>query len=129
MASIWRLNDQNFWVLSQNDESDQTTKVIKAQWIASIWRQNDLKSWVTSLNYKSNQITMDCIDLTSKQSKMLSYVAKLRKWSNYNQIDAMHYNLMTFVGLRCFECFATYLNILDCFDVKSMQSIVIWLLL
>ena len=164
MASIWRLNDQNFWVLSQNDESDQTTKVIKAQWIASIWRQNDLKSWVTSLNYKviklqwiasiwhqnnpkcwdtsqniqnnanqrkssnynawhrfdvlmiktfelrrkttkviklyciasiwrlndqniwvtslnykSNQITMDCIDLTSKQSKMLRYVAKHSK--------------------------------------------------
>ena len=73
------LNDQNFWVLSQNDESDQTTKVIKAQWIASIWRQNDLKSWVTSLNYKSNQITMDCIDLTSKQSKMLRYVAKHSK--------------------------------------------------
>ena len=131
MASIWRLNDQNFWVLSQNDESDkiivhcidltskrskllsyvaklqndqiivhwidltskrfktwvtsqnyksdQTTKVIKAQWIASIWRQNDLKSWVTSLNYKSNQITIDCIDLTSNHSKMLRYVAKHSK--------------------------------------------------
>ena len=56
----------------------------------------------------------------------MSFVAKRRKWSNYSQIDAMHYNLITFIGLRCFECFATYLNILDCFDVKSMQSIVIW---
>ena len=36
---------------------------------------------------------------------------------------------MTFVVLRSFECFATYLNILDRFDVKSMQFIVIWLLL
>ena len=153
MASIWRLNDQTFWVLSQNDESDQ--------------------------------IIVHCIDLTSKRSKLLSYVPKRRKWSNYNglhrfdiktiqnveirrkifkttqtnesdqiimhgidltiiwslssfcdktqkvwslrrQIDAMHYNLITFIGLRCFEYFATYLNILDCFDVKSMQSIVIW---
>ena len=153
MASIWRLNDQNFWVLSQNDESDQ--------------------------------IIVHCIDLTSKRSKLLSYVPIRRKWSNYNglhrfdiktiqnveirrkifkttqtnesdqiimhgidltiiwslssfcdktqkfwslrrQIDAMHYNLITFIGLRCFEYFATYLNILDCFDVKSMQSIVIW---
>ena len=40
------------------------------------------------------------------------------------QIEAMHYNLITFVVLRCFESFATYLNIFDCFDVKSMQSIV-----
>ena len=47
--------------------------------IASIWRLNDQNIWVTSLNYKSNQITMDCIDLTSKQSKMLRYVAKHSK--------------------------------------------------
>ena len=40
-------------------------------------------------------------------------------WSFRRQIDAMHYNLITFLVLRCF----------DCFDVKSMQSIGIWLLL
>ena len=76
----------------------KTTKVIKLRWIASIWRQNDQKCWVTSQtipntqNYKSDQITMNCIDLTSKRSKMLSYVpnhsnnAKLQKWSNYDEL-------------------------------------------
>ena len=43
----------------------------------------------TTQNYKSDQITMNCIDLTSKRSKMLSYVAKHSKQQqNYksNQI-------------------------------------------
>ena len=37
------------------------------------------KTFKTTQNYKSNQITMDCIDFTSKQSKMLSYVVKHSK--------------------------------------------------
>ena len=59
----------------------KSKKVIKIQWIQSIWCQNDKKCWVTSKpfetqqNYKCDQITMNCIDLTSKRSKMLSYVA------------------------------------------------------
>ena len=122
IASIWRQNDQNFWVRSQNYKSDlismncidltskrsktlryvakhskqrKTTKLIKLQWIASIWRQNDQNFWVmkrqnklssiwktidelrrktfkTTQNYKTDQITMNCIDLTSKRSKLLS---------------------------------------------------------
>ena len=56
-----------------------------------IWRQNVQNFWVRSQNYKSNQITMERIDLISKQSKMSSYVVKhwkLRKTQNYksNQI-------------------------------------------
>ena len=56
-----------------------------------IWRQNVQNFSVRSQNYKSNQITMERIDLTSKQSKMSSYVvkhSKLRKTQNYksNQI-------------------------------------------
>ena len=47
------------------------TKVIKLQWIASIWCQKHQ----TTQNYKSDQITMKCMDLTSKRTKMLSYVA------------------------------------------------------
>ena len=74
-----RLNDQNFWVTSLNYKSDQTTKVIKAQWIASIWRLDDQNIWVTSQNYESDQIILHCIDLTSKRSKLLSYVPKLQK--------------------------------------------------
>ena len=69
---------------------------------------------------------MHGIDLTIIWS-LSSFCDKTQKfWSLRRQIDAMHYNLITFIGLRCFEYFATYLNILDCFDVKSMQSIVIW---
>ena len=37
------------------------------------------KTFERKLNYKSNQITTICIDLTSKRSKMLSYVAKHSK--------------------------------------------------
>ena len=58
-------------------KTTQITKVIKLQWIASIWCQNYKKCWVIKFeqqNYKSDQITMNCIDLTSKRSKMLSYV-------------------------------------------------------
>ena len=106
VASIWLQNDQKSWVTSQNIQNNaklqnwsnnnalhrfdvktiktfelggKTTKVIKLQLIATIWHLNDQNFWVTSQNYKSNQITMDCIDLTSKRSKKLSYVAKHSK--------------------------------------------------
>ena len=46
----------------------------------------DVKTIKTTQNYHTDQITMDCIDLTSKQSEMLRYVAKLRKWSNYSAL-------------------------------------------
>ena len=58
---------------TQNYESDHI--II----IASIWRQNHQNFWVRWQNYKSNQITMNCIDLMSKRSKMLSYVAQHSK--------------------------------------------------
>ena len=51
------------------------TKVIKLQWIESIWCQKHQ----TTQNYKSDQITMKCMDLTSKRTKMLSYVANHSK--------------------------------------------------
>ena len=76
----------------------KTTKAINLQWLASIICQNDqnkakLQKWSksndlhqfyvktikTKLNYKSDQNPMTCIDLTSKRSKMFSYVAKHSK--------------------------------------------------
>ena len=97
---------------TQNYRSDQ------------IGRQNEQKCWVTSktfkttLNYKSDQNTMTCIDLmskrskqrktpnaikwrwiwidlTSKQSKILSYVANHSKPLNYKSDQ----NTMTFTDL------------------------------
>ena len=83
--------------VAKHSKQHKTTKPIKLQWIASIGCQNDqnkakLQMWSKfndlhrldvktiktklKLNYKSDQNPMTCIDLTSKRSKMLSYVAK-----------------------------------------------------
>ena len=51
------------------------TKVFKLQWTASIWCQKHQ----TTQNYKSDQITMKCMDLKSKWTKLLSYVANHSK--------------------------------------------------
>ena len=99
--------------VAEQSKLRNTTKVINLYWITSIWRQNEQKWWVKSqniqnyaklrkwsnynicidltskrstmmsyvanhskpLNYKSDQLILNCIDLTSKRSKMLSYVA------------------------------------------------------
>ena len=83
--------------VAKHSKQHKTTKPIKLQWIASIGCQNDqnkakLQKWSKfndlhrldvktiktklKLNYKSDQNPMTCIDLTSKRSKMLSYVTK-----------------------------------------------------
>ena len=60
----------------------QTTENYKSD---QIGRQNEQnhelrrKTFKTTQNYESDQIIMNCIDLTSKRSKMLSYVAKHSK--------------------------------------------------
>ena len=51
------------------------TKVFKLQWTASIWCQKHQ----TTQNYKSDQITMKCMDLTSKRTKMFCYVGNHSK--------------------------------------------------
>ena len=55
--------------------------MIKLRWIASISCQNEQKCWVTSQTIQNTRkttkvikFTMNCIDLTSKRSKMFSYV-------------------------------------------------------
>ena len=84
--------------MSKRSKQRKTTKVIKLQWLAWIICQNDQnngklqnrsnyielhrlygKTIKTKLNYKSDRNPMTCIDLTSKRSKMLSYVAKHSK--------------------------------------------------
>ena len=60
--------------------------------------QNDelrRKTFKTTQNNESDQITMNCIDLTSKRSKMLSYVANHSKPLNYKSDQ----NTMTFTDL------------------------------
>ena len=68
--------------VAKHSKQRKTTKLIKLQWIASIWCQNDQKSQ----NYKSNQIRINLHRFEVKTIKMLRYVAKLQKWSNYNEL-------------------------------------------
>ena len=83
-ASIWRQNDQKCWVTSQNIQNN--AKLQNRSKYNELHRL-DVRTIKTKLNYKSDlnyksvQNSMSCIDLTSKRSKMLSYVAKHPKQS------------------------------------------------
>ena len=75
-----------------------TTENYKSDQIGRQNEQNDelrRKSFKTTQNYESDQIIMNCIDLTSKRSKMLSYVANHSKPLNYKSDQ----NTMTFTDL------------------------------
>ena len=79
IASIWRHNDKKCWVTSQCIQNN--AKLQKWSYndeFASISCQNDQNN-SKQLKLKNDQITMNCIDLTSKRSKILSYVAKHSK--------------------------------------------------
>ena len=120
--------------VAKHSKLRKTTKSIKLQWIASIWRQNDLKCWLTSQtiqnnaklqkwsknndlhrfdvktikatqNFESDQIIMNCIDLTSKRSKMLSYVAEHSKPLNYKSDQIERQN-----DLKCWVTSQTIQN-------------------
>ena len=108
----------------------KTTQIYESHQIimhASIWRQNDLKSWVTSQNYKSNQITMNSTDLTSERSKMLRYVAKLQKWSYYDEFASIwrendrnvELRIKTFKTTQNYKSNQTTMN---CIDLTSKRS-------
>ena len=101
IACIWHQNEQKCRVRSQTTQNNaklqkwsntlicidlaskqskqrKTTKVIKLQWIASIWCKKH-QSNTKLQKHRFDQLRMNCIDLTSKWSKMLSYVAKHSK--------------------------------------------------
>ena len=82
-ASIWHQNDQNNAKLRKWSDYNALHRFdVKTIKIVELRR----KTFKTTQNYKSDQITMNCIDLMSKRSKTLRYVAKLQKWSNYNEL-------------------------------------------
>ena len=79
--------------VAKHSKQCKTTKPIKCNELHRL----DVRTIKTKLNYKSDQNPMTCIDLTSKRSKMLSYVAnhsKQRKTTNrsnaMNCIDWMN---------------------------------------
>ena len=100
IASIWHQNDQKCWVTSQNIQNNAKLQ----NWSNyNVLHRFDVKTIKNvELRRKTTkviklQITMNCIDLTSERSKMLSYVAKHSKLtrfettkqrtSNYNELD------------------------------------------
>ena len=128
--------------VAKHSKQRKTTKVIKLQWIASIWHQNDLKCWVTSQNYKcdhitmnlhrfdvktitttqnyeSDQIIMHCINLTSKRSKKLSYVPKLQKKSNYNELHG--FDVKNIKPTQNYKSDLISMNF-NRFDVKTIKT-------
>ena len=135
-ASIWHQNNQKCWVTSQNIQNNANLQ----NWsnyneFQSIWRQNYQNIWVRSQNYKSNQITINCIDLTRKRSKMLSYVAKHSKqrkttkliklqwiasiWcQNYQKCWGTSQNIQNYAKLQKKSNY----NELHRFDVKSIKT-------
>ena len=94
------------------------------------------KTFKTTQNYKSNQITTICIDLTSKRSKILSYVAKhskqrkKRKWSKYNYLHRLDVEKIKNVALsrKTFKTTQNYksdqntMN-LHRLDVKTIKNV------
>ena len=71
--------------------------MIKLQWIASIWCQNDQKCWVTSQNIQNN--------------------AKLRKWSNYNELHRFDVKTITIT-----QNYESDQIIMHCINLTSKRS-------
>ena len=87
LASIWRQNDQKYWVTSQNIQNNGK---LRNRSNYNELDRLDVKTFETKLNYQSDQNPMTCIDLTSKRSKTLSYVAKhskQRKTTKQNKLQ------------------------------------------
>ena len=137
IASIWRQNEQKWWVTSQNIQN--YAKLRKWSNYNELHRfdvktfYNDelrRKTFKTTQTYESDQIIMNCIDLTSKRSKMLSYVeniqnnAKLQKWSKYNDLHRFDVKTSENDELRR-KTFKTTQNyesdqiIMNCIDLTS----------
>ena len=75
----------------------KTTKVIKLPWIASIWHQNNQKCWGTSKNIQNK--------------------AKLRKWSNYNELHRFD-----FKNIKTPQNYESDQTIMHCIDLTSERS-------
>ena len=84
--------NKNVELVANHSKHSKTTKVIKLRWSAWIWRQNEQTFWVsrkpfkTTQMYKGYQSTMNCIDLMSKRSKILSYVPNHSKHSKTTKV-------------------------------------------
>ena len=110
--------------VAKHSKQRKSTKLIILRWICI-----DLtsKRSTTTQNYESDQIIMHCINLTSKRSKKLSYVPKLQKKSNYNELHGFDVKTIRNVEFRR-KTFKTTQNYeshqitMNCIDLMSKTS-------
>ena len=123
-------------LMSKQSKNAKLQKQSNNNQSVSIWRENDQKCWVirrktfrTTQNYENDQIIMNCINLTSKRSKKLSYVPKLQKWSHYNELHRFDVKTIKNVEVRrkTFKTTQNYkrnqitMNFIDLTSKRSQQ--------
>ena len=161
IAWIRRQNEQKWWVTSEtiqnnanlqkysnydelhrfdvrNIKQRKTTKVIKLRGSAWIWRQNEQnfelrpKPFKTTQIYKIYQSTMNCIDLMSKRSKMLSYVPNHSKHSKTTKVIKLRWSAWIWrqneqkcwVSRKPFkttQIYKGYQSTMNCIDLMSKR--------
>ena len=100
--------------------------MIKIQLLASIRRRKDKKCRVksqnikTTPNYESDQIIMNSIDLTSKRSKMLSYVAKHAKQRKTTKVIKLQW--LALIWCQNILNYKSDQNTKTCIDFMSNRS-------
>ena len=108
--------------VANHSKQRKSTKVIKVQWIASIWCQKHQ----TTQNYKRDQITMNCIDLTSKRSKMLSYVPNHSKHSKTTKVIKLRW-IGSIWRQNDKKCWVTSQTIQNNSNLQSNQIAMNWI--
>ena len=78
------------------------------------------KTFEIKLNYKSNQITTICIDLTSKRSKILSYIAKHSKQRKTTKVIKIQ--LLASIWCQNILNYKSDQNTKTCIDFMSNRS-------
>ena len=102
-----------------HSKHSKTTKVIKLRWIASIWCQKHQ----TTQNYKSDQITMKCMDLTSKWTKMLSYVANHSKQLKPSKVFKLQWTASIWCQKhQTTQNYKSYQSTMKCMDLTSKRT-------
>ena len=95
------------------------TKVFKLQWTASIWCQKHQ----TTQNYKSDQITMKFMDLTSKWTKMLSYVANHSKQLKPSKVFKSQWTASIWCQKhQTTQNYKSYQSTMKCMDLTSKRT-------
>ena len=109
-------------LVPKHSKQRKTTKPIKCNELHRL----DVKTIKTKLNYKSDQNPMTCIDLTSKRSKMLSYVAKHSKQPKTTKpIKCNELHRLDVKTIKTKLNYKSDQNPMTCIDLTSKRSIML----